>query len=388
MNIISNNSIFPFHYSQNEFLINNYLEADLQKFLYPLNLTQSIAYSPKYYIRDNFITPNNRKAVCLSFCCALSYILIFVTSIVFYDDVKYYEGILLLLFIILCLITGGSFACNFIVNSLQTDSHVNLVLTVQRILNSFRFAKIDCESFVRGNWIYFFVITFSYIFLIGTHLYKAYFTLILSLYYVGLVLSDVNVVYMIRVIQLLTHITLVWMSELKHINDIVTDSDRRDGSVRPGSYWRATVKAYVDITDAARMYEEVSKIPIVYYMLTILFNVLFHVQIILSFPTDFWSNVFITLVWTLKHVILLTIISFATEKFYMTLKNTQVLFLKLNLTVECPGKRLSYKTLLRASNAAWERRETGLLGVNAALPPNFFSCVATYVIVLLQFKFT
>nr|WCC57840.1 gustatory receptor 29 [Papilio machaon] len=371
----------------NEYLLNNFIVTDFQKFLYPLNLTHFIAYSPKYCLSENFITPNNRKTKCLSFCCAFCYILIFIICLVFNSDLRNKEGLLLYLLIIINVISIGSFIINFIVNSIQSDMNVNFILTIQKIQNSFKFVKIDFKSFFIGNWIYVIVLNFSYIFMIVTHLYENNLTITLCLYYIALILCDANIIYLIRMIQLLTDVTLTWMSELKHVDEITTDRvSTATLHLRP--HWNTLGKTYLDITNAARLYEAMAKIPVIFYVSADLFNILSHVEIVLMYPKDFWSNVLIGLIWTFKHFLLIFIISFKTEKFFTTLKNTQVIFLMPDSFAERPGKCLLIKTVLRAGNAACMARERGAFALDATLPLSFFSCIATYVIVLLQFKLT
>nr|WCC57897.1 gustatory receptor 29.1 [Papilio memnon] len=372
----------------NEYLLNNYIETSFQKFLYPLNLAHFLVYSPKYCISDNFITPNNNKTKYLSLCCALLFIVI-VIVVVFHNELRYNEGVLLLLFIIIYIIIASSFIINFIVNSIQSDVNVEFIVTIQTINPSFQFFKIDFESFIFGNWIYVFILSFSYIFLIGTHFYQSNFSLILCLYYIALIISDVNVIYLTRVIQLLTHVTQTWMAELKHVDEMTKDTGIFwKESVQLKSIWKTLFKAYLDITNAASLYEEMAKIQIVFYIITDLFSVLLHVEIVLVYPDDFWSNTILGFIWTLKYFILIAIISFKTEEFFTTLKNTQVFFLLSDATDECSGKHVLSKSVLRAGNAAYVGRDSGAFALDARLPLSLLSCIATHVVVILQFKLT
>nr|WCC58014.1 gustatory receptor 29 [Papilio xuthus] len=374
----------------NEYLLNNCIEIDFQKFLYPLNLCNFIVYSPKYNISENFITPNNRKTNCRSFCCAFWYILIYIISLVYNKDFNYYEGILLYLFLIIFIISIGSFVINYIVNSIQSEIHVNFILTINKIQKSFKYVNIDFKSFLIGNWIYMFVLIISYIFMILTHLYEYNFTIVLCLYYISLIICDANIIYLVRVIELLTDVTMTWMSELKYLDNITSDTVNTENteSLNLRQYWNTLIKSYLDITNAASLYEEIARIPIIFYMSADLFNILLHVEVFLMFPDDFWSNAVTGLVWAFKHFLLIVIISFKNEKFFTTLKNTQVMFLIPDSPVEFPDKRLLSKTVLRAGNAACMSRESGAFALDATLPLSLFSCIATYVVVLLQFKLT
>lgn len=246
-----------------EYLLNNCIETSFQKFLYPLNLTHFIVYSPKYCISDNFITPNNNKTKYLSLCFALCYILIFIISLFFNFDLRFYKGVLLLLFIITYIIVAVSYIINFIVNSIQSDINVDFVVIIQKINYSLKYVKIDFESFIFGNWIYVFVLNFSYIFLIGTHLYQNNLSLILCLYYIALVMTDVNVIYLTRVIQLLTHVTQTWMSELKCVDGMTKGTAKcRKETVQLKSNWKTLFIIYLDITNAASLYAEMAKIQV------------------------------------------------------------------------------------------------------------------------------
>nr|WCC57898.1 gustatory receptor 29.2 [Papilio memnon] len=369
-----------------EYFLNNRIENTFQKFLYPLNLTDFLVYSPKYCISDNFITPNNNKTKWRSFCCSFCYLLMFTLLFVYNSKLSDYYYLVYYFFLIIDIIIISSFIINFIVNSIQSDVHVDFVITIHKVQKSLKFSKFDYQSFVIGNWIYMFILYFSYILLLGTHLYQNNLTISLCFYYIALMISDANIIYLVRVIQLLNHVTITWMSELKYL-DKVTTYGLSTVSLNLKPYRKTLIKAYLDITKAARLYEEMAKIPIIFYMISDLFNVLFHVEVLLSYPKDFWANLIAGLLWTFKYFFLIAIISFKTEDFFTTLKNTQVVSLMRDAKVKSSGERMLYKNILRAGYAACIARESGAFGLNATLPLSFLSCIATYVVVLLQFKF-
>nr|WCC57741.1 gustatory receptor 29 [Papilio dardanus] len=369
-----------------EYLLNNCIDTDFQKFLCPLNIMHFIAYSPKYCLSDNFVTPNNRKTKWRSFCCVLCYVLIFYTLLAFQTDLSYYDVAHIFVFVFIYLVAGVSFFVNYFVNSFQSDAHVNFVVIIQTIRSLLKFVNIDFKSFIIINWFYVFVVIFSYFCLFVTHIYQGKLTIVLSIHYIGLMIIDSNIIYIVRMIELLTHIIFTWMSELKYINDMEIDTNRLDRDLKKS--YNTLTKAYLEVLKAACCFEELARIPVIFYTARGFINIIIHVECLLQFPQEFWSNAVAALIWIFKHFLLMLIISFKTEKFYTTLKNTQVMMLVPENTAESPRKRLLYRTVLRAGTAAYVGRQSDAFALDATLPLNFFSCVATYVVVLLQFRLT
>ncbi|CAK1591357.1 unnamed protein product [Parnassius mnemosyne] len=94
------------------------------------------------------------------------------------------------------------------------------------------------------------------------------------------------------------------------------------------------------------------------------------------------------LMWAVKNIVLLVLISFECENFFITLKNTQIVLL-MSQVKECSvEERLVYKSLLRACRASSEAMSAcGVVSVDAKLPLRLLSVLVTYTIVLLQFAF-
>lgn len=268
-----------------EYLLNNRIEYSFQKFLYPLNFTYFIVYSPKYCISDNYITPNNNKTRWRSFCCSFCYLLIFTIVFFYKSNLRDYVHVVFYFFLIIDIITALSFIVNFIVNSIQSDIHVDFILTIQSIEKSFKFGKIDYQTFVIGNWIYMFVLYFSYILLIGTHLYQNDLSISLCFYYIALMISDAYVIYLVRVIQLLNYVTITWISELKYLDKIITNG-LSAVSLKLKPYRKTLVKAYLDITKAACLYEEMTKLQVKIFELAIKFQNT-NLYFVLAFAYDF-----------------------------------------------------------------------------------------------------
>lgn len=54
--------------NSNEFLLNNFIEKDIQDMLRPINFLTSTYLLPKYKIRNNFVTTNSFSEISLAFC--------------------------------------------------------------------------------------------------------------------------------------------------------------------------------------------------------------------------------------------------------------------------------------------------------------------------------
>ncbi|CAK1591337.1 unnamed protein product [Parnassius mnemosyne] len=206
----------------NEILLDNYIDADLQEFLCPLNLGHYVLFSPKYSIRYNFITSNSCTANCFSLFYTFSFMMLYTSHEVLDPKLKYLNSIMLSAtifnFLVYCIGCGQ----NSILNIIQSNTHVNLILTVQKIHKSFKHTNI-CKSFVIGNWI--FVITLL-TFYIGLAAIETFVRKLGSncISYVPVLITDFNIIYKIRMVKLLRYYTVSWTSELKRINQLEINS--------------------------------------------------------------------------------------------------------------------------------------------------------------------
>ncbi|CAK1591348.1 unnamed protein product [Parnassius mnemosyne] len=352
------------NYLQNDFL-DNYLDADLQKYLFPINLVQFVLFSPKYNIRDNFITSNNRTINCISLLISFCFILSYIIIIAFDDPIKKFEKLLLTLFVLKYFLYCVGCGLNSIVNIIQSDTHVMLILTIQKIKKYFKLVTIDNRSIII-SWVHVLILCSFYILYYLFHIIKEKLTLTMVFTYLLLLLADLNTVYMLRMIKLLRNYLVLWITEMKQFNTSVVNEYHSNKPTRLLVFWQTKVSVLKRILDATYICKELCEIPI----------------------PNMGSYTLFLFMFTLKNITLLFLISFEREKYFVALKNTEVVLLMTTVADVSPDERLAYKTLRRLNRAAYKMmNSSSMVTVDAKLPLRIISVLATYVIVLLQFAF-
>ena len=192
------------------------VDKDVQSMLLPLNLMQHIIFCPKYRIKHDVITPNSFKSNLASMTTTLVFIFAFayrtymltfyqefignksfmyVTST--YDTVYYCSGLII----------------NFITGIIQTKNSVKFVLTFQRV-HRFLNNEVSFNHFVVWNWI---ILSLA---LCGHLSVFTIICIIIDIPYVSMFICflvitfDFNVLYTIRIIQLLENKFVLWS---KHV---------------------------------------------------------------------------------------------------------------------------------------------------------------------------
>ncbi|CAK1591350.1 unnamed protein product [Parnassius mnemosyne] len=416
------------NYLQNDFL-DNYLDADLQKYLFPINLVQFVLFSPKYNIRDNFITSNNRTINCISLLISFCFILSYIIIIAFDDPIKKFEKLLLTLFVLKYFLYCVGCGLNSIVNIIQSDTHVMLILTIQKIKKYFKLVTIDNRSIII-SWVHVLILCSFYILYYLFHIIKEKLTLTMVFTYLLLLLADLNTVYMLRMIKLLRNYLVLWITEMKQFNTSVVNEYHSNKPTRLLVFWQTKVSVLKRILDATYICKELCEIPVRLNLYrkfldkhTIL-QIFFHISGVVLYccyiyavssecPSfnrafikfvkllryfQFYLNNFqipnmgsytlFLFMFTLKNITLLFLISFEREKYFVALKNTEVVLLMTTVADVSPDERLAYKTLRRLNRAAYKMmNSSSMVTVDAKLPLRIISVLATYVIVLLQFAF-
>nr|WCC57842.1 gustatory receptor 30.2 [Papilio machaon] len=320
--------LFPSN-SQNQFsrtfILDNCLDDDLQKFLYPLNLVENVLFLSKYSIRDNFITSNNSYARFYSYFSTIFIIFIYILIICLDKGIRTHTPDVLALEISnYVVIIIGRFVYNFTNNGFS-DSHVNFIISIQRIQ---RTLKIKYKNLTLYNWVYFFVIFSFYIIFFITQTYAKRGTPYVFFYYVILLIDDFNALYLIRTNKLLLEYTILFESKLKTVKNFDMNPIS-NGRLREESL-DTMFKVFLEMSKATGTHKHLSEIP------------------------TFYRSIH-TAIYTL------TCVEFIYSK---------------------------YESLLKECSFTYEKMTTSLvLSVDAKLPLTLLSVCVTYTVVLLQFAF-
>ncbi|PZC77051.1 hypothetical protein B5X24_HaOG200700 [Helicoverpa armigera] len=207
----------------------NHLHKDVQKMFYPFYYFFLLLLSPKYCIKDNYITPNSLKRNLVSFLGAFY---VFVTSIVYaceegYKD--YYNesnvhSLAMMSFIYSLDIS--SFALGimlvFVQNIIYSRKNILIILMFERIRQSIDISK-SIRSMVIWNWVF------------GTLYFSIHAIVFIELHVLSQVnflmqiggficnymyaIFDVNSVYGLRIMKILTTYLNRWTEMVLKLNE-------------------------------------------------------------------------------------------------------------------------------------------------------------------------
>ncbi|XP_073962930.1 uncharacterized protein [Choristoneura fumiferana] len=194
-----------------EVLLNNLLDKEFQKMLFPLNLMQTVILQPKYRILNGFVTPIGLREY---FICFLGVIVvIFVNLIKWYSSKFYYEVDLASVDTLLAFDTAFYSLSSFVlltVNFVQSKNNVLLILKLQQVYKVFD-SNSGLKKTRNYNCVAILIITLTcLLFLIinyGRHFHQIIF--VISLYY-----FDGNIIFAIQIMKFLEHEIKMWLKAL------------------------------------------------------------------------------------------------------------------------------------------------------------------------------
>lgn len=196
--------------AQREFLLNNYLESDIQKLFYPFSLLQHFFLSTKFIIRDNFIYSNGPK---MKAAMSIFWAILFgfythrlftkLDSLnnanqFFTNRTPYFLLIFTLVYNIVAIITV------FIMNLVHNYNNILLILYIQTIHEHIKI-EVNCKwSKIIWSWISSVAIicinVLRIVFLYVTNSYVDYAHTIVDYL---LIIFDLNLLYAIRIMAML-----------------------------------------------------------------------------------------------------------------------------------------------------------------------------------------
>lgn len=230
-------------------LSDNLVDKDVQSMLFPLNLMQNIFLCPKYSIRGNFISQNSSLSNFASLCGTVALIALYFYRIYkFYsdNDIRTYVNFMYISsyfdFGLFCI----GFIMNYIVGVIKTKRNIMFLLKIQDI-HRFLNEKDNSRRFIVGNWIIIISVLVFY-FSITTYISI---TLNLPVYmylciYV-LICFDGNIVYAIRLIQLLKDKVVLWNTQALRFS--------RTEDTNMKFYYKRLFQAYASILECYDIYK-------------------------------------------------------------------------------------------------------------------------------------
>nr|WCC57760.1 gustatory receptor 46 [Papilio dardanus] len=358
-----------------DFVLDNFLEAEVKPALMPLYVAQWLTLAPKYSLRYDLVTSNGYKFnACIWLCITgilaawLNYVIDYWTS----------SGGLLATAVFAY---SASVTISFIINSGVTTSksnkHAHLIILLQRIIKRFN-AKVDMKNVTIVNWVYVISIVVFNIVHIACRFADSKGINILKIFTQFVYLSfDCNIVICIRMMSVLGRCIAASLSELECLG-----LDTELGELRSKSINEDNDRAVAVIN----VYCQVFKHSIFLMVVVSFFQVLANVQstITVRVKTLSISTIIAQLVW-LKNITLLTLLSLEAENIHLQMKNSQIFCLLLG--INCPPDDQFLGSVCRRQCEKAQEWRGAPLPLDAGLPPRFLAELASYTVVILQFHF-
>lgn len=199
--------------------MNKKIDKEVKRLLFPLNFMQILVFNPKYYVKNNFINPNNCFNKIILLCGAG----IFVTSYIYRimeiwldENFRRYSSINYLMFAsyfdfgIRCL----GFIKNCFFNFTQTKNNILFVLHFQEV-HRFLSDGPSLKRFIIRSWMSI-VAIFGFYIIMALYLYFMFinppWNVIFDFFVV--VSLDTNIIYAMRLMSLLTDKVVLWNIQL------------------------------------------------------------------------------------------------------------------------------------------------------------------------------
>lgn len=210
-----------------EVLLDNMVDKDIQSLLLPLNMLQNVTFCPKYWLRDNFITPHTTicKVVCM--CAALVYTSAYVYRA--YDlqmsqIIREYFNLLNIFSIIDIFFYSIGFIMNFIMNVVQSQENIRFLLIYQdihRFLNS-GIQKQEKNKSIIWNWISLLMICCFYC---------GFIAFLPGLSRIILICFDANIIYSIALLKMLGEKLLLLENKIQNLQAHSMGDDAHCGKI-------------------------------------------------------------------------------------------------------------------------------------------------------------
>lgn len=249
-----------------EVLLNNRIEKEVQRMFFPLHFLLVLLLSSKYSIQDDYITPNSKQRKFGSFVCAC-YIVVTCVHFIYFDEVTdNYSNIKKNM--VISLITTFSFiylgvgiVIFFILSIFQSQNNILLIVIIQRIDASIDISK-RVKSFIIWNWFSVLSIFGFNVFINCAHMAAFHVNFMqLRMFVCNFIYAafDLNCVYAIRVITLLTYYLEDWIKEILELYK-ETESDKCD---RQFNIYRNILEAYKQFKNAFKVLVSLSTFIII-----------------------------------------------------------------------------------------------------------------------------
>lgn len=234
------------------YFFHNLITKDVHQMCYPFHLMLTSLFSAKFNLRNSFITPNGRTyyivmlfmvlLVTVSYSCRIYFN--YTYEMVPYGELQTLTTVVFYIYYCVC------FNTLYIFSITKSQTNILLILKIQLIHKSIYNNK-SMKKNVICNWILCLIIVFCNIVIYTClFIFKPSYTL-WDLVFDALFISfDVNLIYAIRIIMLLTDYVNEWKRNVELMN---TGEENV-------TYCKKMVKVYETILEAFELYKKVSEL--------------------------------------------------------------------------------------------------------------------------------
>ncbi|CAH0596868.1 unnamed protein product [Chrysodeixis includens] len=302
-----------------EVLLDDKIDEDIQAILKPMNTLEVLSFYPKYQIKDNFITPNSKVYNLVYFFGTIGYVLISIVQLIpLYLDHQQFETLLHVPYLYNALFSSMRFLANFTIGVLYSERNIRLVLTIQEVHRSLN----DCNnsrSLIVRNWIF---VLFFFSFCVTIYFI---FEIIMGFYLIDLgnailVVFDFNLIYSIRVMQLLESKVVLW-------NDKAVKTEEFE-NVDKKLHYEKMFNTFSKILECYDLYKMSFQFTILFFIVALFTQALSYILVFLILLME--NNVkykeltgVSIAMWLFKDFLMEKLLCENCEKFYKAVENTQ-----------------------------------------------------------------
>lgn len=238
-------------------LHSNRLHKDVQRMFYPFDVLLTLLFSAKYRIKNNCITTTKRK-----FCVLKILSIVFVVGGTFErvyrkdinrftndDDTATMSFLGFIIPVTRCL----SYLINFLLNVVYRYKNIYLLLLIQKIHKNVDFVK-NVRSFIIWNWILLATIVavnlFGFIIFAASYNYFDLFKCLIELIFISF---DIDFVYGVRILILLSMYLERWIQKVRLMND---------GKENDKIYYKRLLETYQYVLKAYDVYKTLFQIMV------------------------------------------------------------------------------------------------------------------------------
>ncbi|XP_060807369.1 uncharacterized protein LOC132903339 [Amyelois transitella] len=250
-----------------EILLDNFIDEDFQNMLLPLNIMQTVYFNRKFRIINNFITSNQTVQKTTSVIGGIICTVMFIVR--FYFRYKVDMSFIFNFFNLFFNVIG--FSINCVCAIVHCNSNVELILILYKIY-TLQTNKIKLRNFKIWNWIYCVYLLISYIFVASLFFFlnvNIYICLLNCLCSFIAFCHDFNMVYAIRLLELLSLELEIWTKELT-IETVKTANESNENE-----HCSRMFEIYINIQEAIMIHNRIYQTQVRIIMFASMFTLIY-----------------------------------------------------------------------------------------------------------------